>query len=102
MNARVGMTNKVRRLFCLVLLLATTGNTLSVSAQTRRASSAGAQTTPASQQKKAAPTCSAAWTGRVTYARTQSDAHSKTVPRVSGRGEDRTDLETSYNYRAPG
>jgi pimeloyl-ACP methyl ester carboxylesterase len=100
MKARFGMMNKVRGLCGLALLLATAGNTLSVAAQTRRASNAGAQTTSAAQPKKAAQTCSAAWTGRVTYARTQSDAHSKTVPRVSGRGEDKTDFEMSYNYRA--
>jgi pimeloyl-ACP methyl ester carboxylesterase len=100
MKARFGMMNKVRGFCGLVLLLAAAGNTLSVAAQTRRASNAGAQTTSAAQPKKAAQTCSAAWTGRVTYARTQSDAHSKTVPRVSGRGEDKTDFEMSYNYRA--
>ena len=95
MKARVRLMNNVRLLCCLVLLLATAGNTVSVVAQQARlVSSSG------SQPKKGAQTCSAAWTGRVTYARTQSDAHSKTVPRVSGRGEDKTDFQMSYNYRA--
>ncbi|MBV8856052.1 MAG: hypothetical protein JOZ02_03745 [Acidobacteria bacterium] len=89
----------VRQLCGLVLLLATAGHTLPVAAQTRRAP-AGARTQTAAAPAKKAPTCSAAWTGRVTYARTQSDSHSKTVPRVSGRGEDKTDFQMSYNYRA--
>jgi pimeloyl-ACP methyl ester carboxylesterase len=89
---------QLRQLCCLVLLMATAGNTLPVMAQTRRAP-AKTPTQAASQPKKA-QTCSAAWTGRVTYARTQTDAHSKTVPRVSGRGEDKTDFQMSYNYRA--
>ena len=89
---------KVRQLCCLLLLLATVGNAVPLTAQTRRAP-AKATTQTASQPKKA-QTCSAAWTGRVTYSRMQSDAHSKTVPRVSGRGEDKTDFQMSYNYRA--
>ena len=101
MKARVGMMNKLRQLCRLVLLLATAGNTVSVLAQTRRApSKTNTQAASAAQPKKGAQVCSAAWTGRVTYARTQTDAHSKTVPRVSGRGEDKTDFQMSYNYRA--
>jgi pimeloyl-ACP methyl ester carboxylesterase len=88
----------LRQLCGLLLLLATAANTLPATAQTRRAP-AKTQTQAASQPKRA-QTCSAAWTGRITYARTQADAHSKTVPRVSGRGEDKTDFQMSYNYRA--
>lgn len=91
MKTRARLMKNVRQLCGLVLLLATAGNTLPVAAQAGRAPT---------QPKKGAPTCSAAWTGRVTYARTQSDSHSKTVPRVSGRGEDKTDFRMSYNYRA--
>jgi pimeloyl-ACP methyl ester carboxylesterase len=80
------------------MLLATALNAVPLKAQTRRAP-AKAQTQTASQPKKA-QTCSAAWTGRVSYTRTQSDQHSKTVPRVSGRGEDKTEFQMSYNYRA--
>jgi pimeloyl-ACP methyl ester carboxylesterase len=94
MKARVRLMKHLRQLCGLLLLMANAANTLPVTAQTRRAPSAGAQ------QKQRAQTCSAAWTGRVTYARTQADAHSKTVPRVSGRGEDKTDFQMSYNYRA--
>jgi hypothetical protein len=52
-------------------------------------------------QKKAAPApkCSGAWTGVITYLRTQSLNTSKTVPRVSN-GEDKTNFDTSYNYKA--
>lgn len=98
MKTRVRLMTKVRRLCCLVLLLATVGNAVPLTAQTRRAP-AKAQTQTASQPKKA-QTCSAAWTGRVTYTRTQSDSNNKTVPRVSGRGEDKTDFQMSYNYSA--
>src|ERR1044072_3813003 len=98
MKTRVGLTENLRRLCCVLLLLATSGGTLPVAAQTRRAP-AKATTQTASQPKKA-PACSGAWTGLVTYTRTQSDQHSKTVPRVSGRGEDKTDFQMSYNYRA--
>lgn len=53
-------------------------------------------------QKKAAPAqkCSGAWTGTVSYSRYQTMTNSKTVPRVSGRGEDKTDFEMRYDYKA--
>ena len=98
MKVRVRLMKQSRQLCGLLLLMATAANTLPVTAQTRRAP-AKTPTQAASQPKKA-QTCSAAWTGRITYARTQTDAHSKTVPRVSGRGEDKTDFQMSYNYRA--
>jgi pimeloyl-ACP methyl ester carboxylesterase len=98
MKARVGLMKMTRLLLRFVLLAATAGNTLTLAAQTRRAP-AKSPAQAASQPKKA-QICSAAWTGRVTYTRTQSDAHSKTVPRVSGRGEDKSDFHMSYNYRA--
>lgn len=50
--------------------------------------------------KTSAPKCSAAWTGNVTYRRTQGMTDNKTVKRVSGRGKDTTDFEMRYNYRA--
>lgn len=53
------------------------------------------------QKKAAAPAkCSGAWTGIITYTRTQTTTNSKTVPRVSGRGEDKTDFEMKYEYKA--
>jgi Putative serine esterase (DUF676) len=60
---------------------------------------------PVLAQKKAAQTttqakCSGAWTGTITYTRTQSMSDSKTVQRVSNRGEDKRDWEMKYDYKA--
>lgn len=44
--------------------------------------------------------CAGAWTGTITYKRTQSKSDSKTVERVSGRGKDQTDWEMGYTYNA--
>ena len=43
---------------------------------------------------------SEAWTGVITYTRTQSQADSKTIERVSGRGKDTRNWEMNYNYKA--
>ena len=99
MKARVGLTENLRRLCCVLLLLATSGGTLPAAAQTRRAP-AGARTQAAAAPAKKAAACTGAWTGVVTYARTQSQSNNKTVPRVSGRGEDTTDWQMNYDYRA--
>ena len=99
MKARVRLTENLRRLCCILLLLATCGGTLPLAAQTRRAP-AGARTQTAATPAKKAPACSGAWTGVVTYTRTQSQSNNKTVSRVSGRGEDTTEWQMSYNYRA--
>ncbi|MBX3290463.1 MAG: alpha/beta hydrolase [Acidobacteria bacterium] len=57
--------------------------------------------TVAASRKGSAPTkCSGAWTGTVTYKRTQSMTNNKTVDRVSGRGQDTTNFEMNYNYSA--
>lgn len=99
MKARVVLTENLRRLCCVLLLSATFGGTLPAAAQTRRAA-ATAKTQTAAAPAKKAPACAGAWTGVVRYTRTQSQSNSKTVPRVSGRGEDKTDFQMSYNYRA--
>lgn len=65
-----------------------------VFAQTRKAVSVN-QPKSATTQK-----CSGAWTGIVTYTRTQSQTDSKTKPRVSGRGEDKRDWQMKYEYKA--
>ncbi len=54
--------------------------------------------TPASKQS--AQKCSGAWTGNISYTRTQSMSDSKTEKRVSTRGEDKRDWEMRYNYKA--
>ncbi len=50
--------------------------------------------------KSSSTKCSGAWTGTITYQRTQADSNSKTVERVSGRGQDQTDWEMNYTYNA--
>jgi len=77
-----------RQLLSAALLLCLTA--AAVPAQTRRA---------AAQTKRAAA-CTGAWTGVVSYSRTQSQTDNKTVPRVSGRGEDVRNWEMRYDYRA--
>lgn len=62
-------------------------------AQKRGGSSAG-------KSSQSSPKCSGAWTGTISYKRTQSQSNSKTVERVSGRGQDKTDWEMSYDYNA--
>ena len=56
--------------------------------------------TVASNKPAAAPKCSGAWTGTVTYKRTQSRSDGKHVERVSGRGYDTTNWEMKYDYNA--
>lgn len=53
-----------------------------------------------SASKQSAQKCSGAWTGNITYTRTQGMTDSKTVKRVSNRGEDKRDWEMKYNYKA--
>ncbi len=54
----------------------------------------------ANNAKKSAPKCSAAWTGKIKYTRTQTTTSNKTVERVSARGEDITGFEMKYDYKA--
>jgi pimeloyl-ACP methyl ester carboxylesterase len=54
----------------------------------------------ASVNRTSAPERSIAWTGVISYTRTQSMKDSKTVQRVSGRGEDKRDWEMKYLYKA--
>ncbi|HVF56863.1 MAG TPA: hypothetical protein VM934_11980 [Pyrinomonadaceae bacterium] len=104
MTARAGLIKKVRHIFCFILLTTISGGVLPVAAQTRRAQTGGrtrtATVAAAAQPQPKAQSCSGAWTGVVTYTRTQSMTNNKTVPRVSGRGEDTTDWQMKYNYRA--
>ena len=81
---------RTNRILSLLLLLCLGGNASHAAAQTRRQ-------TAAAQPKKAAA-CSGAWTGVVNYTRTQAQTNNKTVPRVSGRGEDTTEWEMKYDY----
>lgn len=54
----------------------------------------------ASNKAAAATKCSGAWTGMVTYTRTQSMSDNKTEDRVSGRGKDTRKWEMKYDYKA--
>ncbi len=56
--------------------------------------------TIASNKQPAAQKCSGAWTGSITYTRRQTQTETKTVPRVSGRGQDTRNWEMNYNYAA--
>ncbi|MBK9527641.1 MAG: hypothetical protein IPO41_04835 [Acidobacteria bacterium] len=51
-------------------------------------------------KKRAAGKCSGAWTGNITYTRTQSMNETKTTQRVSNRGKDTRTMEMRYNYKA--
>lgn len=44
--------------------------------------------------------CAGAWTGTITYTRTQSMSDSKTTERVSGRGTDTRNWEMKFDYKA--
>jgi hypothetical protein len=97
MKARVGL----KRIYNFILLLSLACNALHVTAQTRRAGARpGAQAAASGPSKAKAQTCSGAWTGVINYTRTQTNSNNKTVQRVSGRGEDTTDWQMNYNYRA--
>ncbi len=78
-----------RILYSLVLLATVSGGIVPVPAQR------AAKTQPTSAKK-----CSGAWTGTVSYTRTQSMSDTKTEKRVSGRGEDTRNFEMRYNYSA--
>ena len=76
------------RLFCPFTCLFLLGLSLTGFAQST-------QKTPASGGKR-----SDAWTGTVTYTRTQSMTENKTTDRVSGRGKDTRNWEMKYDYKA--
>jgi pimeloyl-ACP methyl ester carboxylesterase len=86
---------------CLFILLSLTCHVTPAPAQTRRAGAKPAtQAAAVGASKAKAQSCSGAWTGVVNYTRTQTNSNNKTVPRVSGRGEDTTEWQMNYNYRA--
>lgn len=98
-------SNKVFRTLCFIALCAgiLSGVTLGSFAQTRRTAKqpvSSKQANKASTSKASAPERSSAWTGVITYTRTQSKNDNKTVQRVSGRGEDTHDWQMKYDYKA--
>ncbi|HEY0172395.1 MAG TPA: hypothetical protein VGB98_15340 [Pyrinomonadaceae bacterium] len=100
MNVRAALNRKLRQLCSAVLLAGLASGLVPAGAQTRRAPAKAAGQTAAATAPKKAAACSGAWTGVVTYTRTQTNTNNKTVPRVSGRGEDTTNWEMKYDYRA--
>lgn len=66
-------------------------------AQTRKPNN---RQTASSNPKQSAPKCSGAWTGVVTYTRTQTNSNNKIVERVSGRGQDTTERQMKYDYKS--
>lgn len=74
--------------------------TLFVSILVSPYSIAAQRTGTVASNKSAAPKCSGAWTGTVKYIRTQSMTNNKSEKRVSGRGEDTTNFEMKYDYKA--
>ncbi len=83
----------IRRFVTAFIILSVTAVTLPLYGQGRRATVASAK--PAASAK-----CSGAWTGTVSYSRTQSMTNNKTEDRVSGRGKDTTNFEMKYDYKA--
>jgi len=101
MITRAVLLENLRHFCNFVLLAGILAGAAPASAQTRRGPARQpAQTSAAGPASQAAQVCSGAWTGVVNYTRTQSQSNNKTVQRVSGRGEDTTDWQMNYNYRA--
>jgi len=78
-----------KQITSLLILTSLFGSVLSVAAQRKKAAAA-----------PSAPKCSGAWTGTIKYSRSQANSDSKTVQRVSGRGQDTRNWQMSYTYNA--
>ena len=90
------MSKKVsRRVICVMFFTAMLMPSLSLFGQKPRGGAVASTSTPKSGGK-----CNGAWTGNVTYTRTQSMNETKTENRVSNRGKDTRRMEMSYNYKA--
>ncbi len=87
--------NRIKKFSSFAIIFTILFTNLSAFAQTKRTNSSSAKT-----QKTSAPKCSGAWTGVVTYTRTQAMSDNKTVDRVSGRGKDTREWQMNYNYTA--
>lgn len=82
------------KIFTFIILLSISFST--ISAQVPKNTKAQA----ANKTNTTAPKCSGAWTGTISYSRTQSMTNNKTEERVSGRGKDTTKFEMKYDYKA--
>ncbi len=86
-----------RKATAFLILVFIYSHNFSAFAQTQRR---GNQTAANNAKQTAPQKCSGAWTGTIRYTRTQTMTNNKTEPRVSGRGEDTTDWEMKYDYKA--
>lgn len=84
----------IKNLISLLIVFTFVANTTPLIAQTRRTGAVAAN------KASGTPKCSGAWTGAIKYTRTQSKSDSKTVQRVSGRGQDTRNWEMKYEYQA--
>jgi len=100
MKTRETLNRNLNQICCLILILSAAINALPVLGQTRRTRTNPGNQPVANQTKPKTPTCSGAWTGVLNYTRSQANSNHKVVPRVSGRGEDTTDWNMEYNYKA--
>ncbi len=82
----------LKQVFCAALTAIILIPFSAIYGQTRR--SAAVRNAPTASK------CSGAWTGTITYKRTQSMTDNKTIDRVSGRGQDTTSSEMRYEYNA--
>lgn len=108
---RIMQKSVADRLFRKPHLIVLCASILSVGAfaQTRRPASSpvttqkpvtAAKPVAAKQVSKSSACNTGAWTGTITYSRTQSMTDNKTIQRVSGRGEDKRDWQMKYDYKA--
>lgn len=87
-------TRKIgRKVICVMFFTSLLFSGISLFAQTPKGNRVAAK-------KAAAPKCSGAWTGNITYTRDQSMTDTKTTQRVSNRGKDTRNWEMRYNYKA--
>jgi pimeloyl-ACP methyl ester carboxylesterase len=82
-----------RRIICVMFFTSLALSNLPLFAQAPKMGQVAAK-------KPAAGKCSGAWTGNITYTRTQSMNETKTTQRVSNRGKDTRTMEMRYNYKA--
>lgn len=87
--------NQFKKLSAFIFIITILSANFSTFGQIKKTSAVAAN-----NPKKSAPKCSGAWTGNITYSRTQTITDNKTVKRVSMRGEGKSNFEMRYNYKA--
>lgn len=97
MKKRIFNKRFSQKLFSFVLLTSFLATAFSAGAQTRRVNT---KTVAANQSKPAAQKCSGAWSGTITYLRTQKLKTNKVTELVSNRGKTERESGANYNYAA--